>query len=487
MVVYFVLVENGKIVRISDGLVRLLGVSKSELLGREASVLRGLLGAEQSGSIYFLGSGQEGAILEVERVELGSPESYVLLLFDPLLGVGAQVFEYAPEPILILFDGRVVYENRSSISLFGHLRGEGLDALFGDDCRLLDSQTSVEMGFRLKLKRKGLEGMPLSVLCHSVSREVRILYLRKQQRVEPDAEEKKDIIASLFEETREAVYVARGDGSFLHVNQAFLELFGTTMEEVKKANIKEGYFDEAEMERLRHILRRSDSVKDLEVRLRKRSGEPFQAAITVTVRRTPYGKVAFYEGIIRDITQRKRMEESLLQMAYYDALTGLPNRRLAMDRLNMGIASAKRNGRRLAVMLMDLDGFKLINDRFGHAMGDKLLREVGKRLKASLRQQDTVARIGGDEFLLFVLDVRERRDAEVAARKVLRAFDEPFIVEGIDMRITPSIGIALFPDDGGDPEMLVANADVAMYFVKEKGKNGYVFFSSLFDSREEPC
>ncbi len=177
--------------------------------------------------------------------------------------------------------------------------------------------------------------------------------------------------------------------------------------------------------------------------------------------------------VLRDITERKRAEETIKYMAYHDALTGLPNRRLFSDRLNLALAHACRNQQKLVVMLLDLDNFKDINDTLGHTVGDQLLQVVGQRLTSVLRKGDTVARLGGDEFMLLLPEVTQEEDAAGVAQKILEAIREPFVFGGHELHVATSIGIALYPDDGEDGDTLMKNADIAMYRAKDQGRDNY--------------
>ena len=176
---------------------------------------------------------------------------------------------------------------------------------------------------------------------------------------------------------------------------------------------------------------------------------------------------------IRDISERKQTEESIRHLAYHDELTGLPNRRVFEDRLSIELAHSQRHNEKLAVMLLDLDQFKIVNDTMGHAMGDKLLQVVGMRLTGLLRKSDTIARIGGDELLLILPEIGQPEDAYQTAQKILDAFREPFVFNDHQLQITTSIGVALYPEDGVDSEALVDHADTAMYRAKAMGRNNF--------------
>ena len=177
--------------------------------------------------------------------------------------------------------------------------------------------------------------------------------------------------------------------------------------------------------------------------------------------------------------------EELRKLAYYDPLTGLPNRTLLRDRIESAIARSHRNGTKTAILFIDLDYFKTVNDTLGHEAGDKILVQVANRLSSVFREIDTVARFGGDEFVAVVSDVRDIKDIITIAEKVLRLFDTPFDAEGEDVYLSASIGIALYPDNGKDPSTLIKNADIAMYKAKEEGKNNFAFFSEEMNREAE--
>lgn len=213
-------------------------------------------------------------------------------------------------------------------------------------------------------------------------------------------------------------------------------------------------------------------------------GKPFDTEISLDTVRLENGQVII-QSIIRDITARKEAEETIRQFAYHDTLTGLPNRRLLYDRFNLEIANADRGKRTFAVMMFDIDHFKNVNDTLGHHTGDLLLQNVAYRIRSNLRKGDTLARFGGDEFIVLLPEVTQDNDAATIARKILRAFKKPFTCAENEVFVTTSIGIAMYPGDGIDMETLIRHADRALYRAKDAGRNTCAFFGSLAPGERE--
>ena len=179
---------------------------------------------------------------------------------------------------------------------------------------------------------------------------------------------------------------------------------------------------------------------------------------------------------IEDITERKKYEEKIQQMAFYDSLTGLPNRKLFSDRLGIVLAQAKRNKKKVGIVMLDLDNFKDVNDTLGHDVGDTLLKAVAERLSGTLRKSDTVARFGGDEFVLIFPDMEIIEEAIQVVQKIIDRFHKPFLIDTHQLVVTTSIGIAVYPKDGMDEEILMKNADIAMYQAKQAGRARYQLY-----------
>jgi len=215
----------------------------------------------------------------------------------------------------------------------------------------------------------------------------------------------------------------------------------------------------------------------------RKTGEEFPVQLSSISIMNAKGKCLGMVTACEDITARKEAEKKIQRLAYYDCLTGLPNRRTFLDRLQQALALANREGRQAGLLFLDLDNFKGINDSQGHDFGDKLLREVAERLGIDMRESDTLARLGGDEFVVILTSVTCQESAAIAAQRILSLFSRPFEIDGRMIYSSASIGIALYPDDGTDVESLFKSADTAMYHAKSEGKANYRFFSTEMNRR----
>lgn len=210
---------------------------------------------------------------------------------------------------------------------------------------------------------------------------------------------------------------------------------------------------------------------------RRRDGDELPVHVSVVRLQDDTGEVAGFLSVAYDITERKQSQEYILHMAQHDALTGLPNRTLLMDRLDMAILQAQRRCNHVGVLMMDLDYFKRVNDTLGHHIGDQLLLQLGKRMKSSLRESDTLARLGGDEFVIVVPDLRAREQLDKVAENVIREVSRPLDVQGHELFITPSLGGSMYPEGGQNANELLKNADTAMYAAKNAGRSTHKWFS----------
>jgi diguanylate cyclase (GGDEF)-like protein/PAS domain S-box-containing protein len=279
-------------------------------------------------------------------------------------------------------------------------------------------------------------------------------------------------LRKLFEAIPEAVIVHDEEGNILHINDVGAKRLDWPMEELIGRNLREIVKAENAAIIPDHVRKaRTNGSCSFETTYISRTGRHIVAEVNERPIELEGKNVIL--SVARDITERKRAERQLAHMATHDALTGLPNRVLFNDRLTLALAQAHRHQQKVAVMLLDLDRFKDINDTLGHSVGDQLLRVVSIRLKRLLRQSDTLARMGGDEFLFLVPDIARFENATEVAGKILASFREPFVVENHQLHTTASIGVTVYPSDGADADTLMKNADIAMYSAKQKGRNNY--------------
>ena len=283
---------------------------------------------------------------------------------------------------------------------------------------------------------------------------------------------------SIFENAVVGIFQASVQGRPLSVNRALARMHGyDSPEELLEAvsNAAQLFVDPSRMAELHRAAVNGEGVQNVEVEIYCKDHSRKWILVNLQAERDGAGNILFVNGTTEDITARKVAEERVQFLAYFDALTGLPNRALMRDRLAQAMASARRKHERVAVLFLDLDRFKLINDSLGHTVGDLLLKEVAERLKGCTRECDTVARIGGDEFVVVLTGLHEA--SEIASR-VATSLSSTFEVMGHSLATSCSIGISLFPDHGDDGETLIKYADQAMYSAKESGRNAIRFFSS---------
>lgn len=289
----------------------------------------------------------------------------------------------------------------------------------------------------------------------------------------------------IIECSPEGIMITNLDGIIESINPAFENLTGYSADEVigkTPSILSSGRHDDAFYRTMWQKIE-SDGFWQGEIWNRKKSCEIYPELLTITAIHDDYGELTHYASLFSDISDLKENEEKIKHLAYFDPLTGLPNRRLLDDRLNMAIAHAHRSGSTLAVMFLDLDRFKRINDSLGHGVGDELLKVISQRLQGAIREDDTVARMGGDEFVLVITESGDADGAIATARQIIDALQLPTTIEGNELVITCSIGISLFPSDGTDSEMLLQNADTAMYRSKDLGHNSYQLYSPAMNAR----
>jgi diguanylate cyclase (GGDEF)-like protein/PAS domain S-box-containing protein len=292
-------------------------------------------------------------------------------------------------------------------------------------------------------------------------------------------------VAATAFDCQEGICVTDANRLILRVNRAFTELFGYTLQEAAGATpqvLKSGRHDQAFYAAMWDGINRNGAWQG-EIWNRRKNGDVFPVWLNISAVHNHEGLVTHFVATHTDITLRKAAEEEIKQLAFHDSLTQLPNRRLLNDRLHQAIVQAKRDQTRLALMFIDLDKFKPVNDDFGHQVGDELLQAVARRLLACVRESDTVARLGGDEFVVLLSVIDVVRDAIRVGEKIHRALIQPFTLSnGQTVSISLSAGIAIYPEHGRDEIELTKRADAAMYQAKTTGRDRFVMFSPVNES-----
>lgn len=388
--------------------------------------------------------------------------------------------------------------NKAALDMLGYneaeLKGEHVATIFADRAsadKILDEINDKGFVSAIETALVTAEGAKREVLLTaSTMRDARgevmgLVFVAQDITERIKAEQRLKLTSRVFENTVESVMITDGEAKILEVNETFIKVTGYSPEEVigKTPNIlSSGWHDKEFYEKMWDSIRQSGMWQG-EIWDRRKNGEVFAGLLTISAIRDDRGKVSNYVGLFYDITEKKRSDERMQHLAYYDALTNLPNRRVFHDRLSQSLIHASRYGQRVAVMFLDLDDFKFINDTLGHHYGDKLLRAVAGRMRECVRKDITISRLGGDEFTLILEDITGPQGAVMVAERIVEVFNMPFSLEGHDVFVTASIGISFYPDDGDNLQTLMKNADTAMYHAKSDGKNRYRFFAKDMNDR----
>jgi diguanylate cyclase (GGDEF)-like protein/PAS domain S-box-containing protein len=304
--------------------------------------------------------------------------------------------------------------------------------------------------------------------------------ITERKRLEQSLRKAEEKYRAIFEGAVVGIFQSTPEGRYINVNPAMAHMLGYDSPEELVASItdisQQVYVDHEHREELTRLLRDGGMVKNFECEVYRKDGSKMWFSANVRAV-SEDGVLVGYEGTNEDINARKVAEERVQYLAYYDALTGLPNRTLLQDRLTKLLADAHRQKYKIALLFLDLDRFKDINDSLGHSVGDLLLKEVAERLKRWGREQDTVARLGGDEFLIALTHITDTSDAAVAAERLMDAMTAEFVIQGHSLHVSCSIGVSIFPEHSADCETLIKNADAAMYRAKDSGRNNFRFFT----------
>lgn len=308
------------------------------------------------------------------------------------------------------------------------------------------------------------------------------------KQIKVELEKSQNQLQAIIYNAMDGIITISETGEIQGFNPAAEEIFGYSQAEIQGKNVNMLMPDptrEKHDSYLKRHLQTGESrimgISGREVVALRKNGESFPMEVSIS--EMVLGGQKYFVGIVRDITERKQAEQKIAHLAHYDYLTDLPNRALFLSTLEHSILLARRNKYKAAVLFLDLDGFKPINDTLGHDVGDLLLQGVAKRLKGTIRESDTVARVGGDEFTFVLNNIESGKAASLVADKIIAALSDPFDLKGRQCRVGGSIGISLFPDDASDLETLLRQADEAMYLAKQSGKNNYKFYPDVLQKQ----
>ncbi|MCK9454556.1 MAG: EAL domain-containing protein [Sulfurimonas sp.] len=299
------------------------------------------------------------------------------------------------------------------------------------------------------------------------------------------AENELILASAVFEKMSDGVLITDDKQRIIAINSAYSAMTGYKIEDIKGKTpntFSSGWHDNEFYKNLWKQLNEKHHYSG-EIKDRRKNGEFFSADISITALHDENGRLTNYISIVNDISDKKHKETLIHNLAYFDSLTDLPNRILFQERVMNKIPALKRSGAKMALLFIDMDNFKSINDSFDHFMGDKFLIEVAKSIQELIREEDTLARLGGDEFTIILEEVKSISDAAYVAEKIINKFKSPVIINGLELYTGVSIGISIYPDDGESYEELVKAADTAMYQVKESGKNSYKFFTKAMNDK----
>lgn len=397
--------------------------------------------------------------------------------------LAAMILHTAPEAMLVIdADDKVIRANAHAAALFGH----GPEALLGKPLPILVPDLPADAGETVGLRRDG-GSFPIQVrvgALHFGDESYRVVSIQDLT-ARKVAEAESRLHGEIFTHAQEGVLVTDTSGTILSANPAFCRMTGYELDELvgsPSGFLRSGRHPDDFYGDMWEVLHR-DGHWSGEICNRRRDGDVIPQWVSISAVRDANGSVGNYVGVYMDISALKRHEEALRHMAHHDALTGLPNRLLLADRLDVALAKARRTGKMVAVAYVDLDGFKPVNDRLGHHVGDSVLIQAGRRLLDSVAADDTVARLGGDEYVLVMQDMDDDQQCRQRLSQVLTAMAEPmrFLDEDSAISITASIGAALYPNDDSDPDTLLRHADRAMYQAKQEGRNRLAMFDPQLD------
>jgi diguanylate cyclase (GGDEF)-like protein/PAS domain S-box-containing protein len=414
------------------------------------------------------------------------------------------LFDRTADAIMLIRDGQIAEINPAALALFGYASKAEIGGHYPDnlspqhqpDGQLSADKARAMMALAHETGNQRFEWLHLNrertafwtevlLTLVPVNGESLLYAVVRDISERKAAEQSLYLAAQVFESGREAILITDQDQKIISINKAFSDLTGYPPEQVigKTPHMFcSGKHDSAFYQELWSSLQANDHWQG-EIWDRHHDGHHYPLWLGITAVRNKEHRITNYIGMCADISARKASEEYTRHLAEHDFLTDLPNRVLLLDRMGQALEAARRNQTQVAVLYLDLDRFKYINDSLGHAVGDQLLQTVAERLRKCVRGVDTVSRHGGDEFLVMLADIGGVGQAAHLATNVLQALAQPYRINDYEFVITTSIGISIYPDDGDDTETLIRNADTAMYHAKESGRNSYQFYSEEMNVR----
>ncbi len=406
----------------------------------------------------------------------------------------SQIVEQSPFAIATTdLQGNIDYVNQKFINDSGYQREELLgcppNVLVDDSMdvtlynkllnRIASGKTWVgELYTKPKNGEKQCERIHLYPIRNVLDEIVNYVAIKENITAKKQDEKQLRLASTVFQTATEGVMITDAENIIVAVNSAFSQITGFTEQEVlgqTPAILSSGQHDQKFYQHMKQDLATKDSWQG-EICNRRKNGEAYYEWLSITAIRDERGELEAYVALFSDITKRKITADRIYYQANFDTLTGLANRNLFIDRFTQLLEHANRNNLKIALYFIDLDGFKDVNDTLGHAQGDLLLQQVAERLTHAVRKSDTVTRLGGDEFAILLAENDDIDAVEQIAIKIQHSIAEPFLLKQQEVKISASIGIAIYPDNGNNPEVLLNNADSAMYSAKQSGRNCYQFF-----------
>lgn len=420
----------------------------------------------------------------MKKVELSEDEKHYFSLYN-----------HAPIAYCTLNEEGLIQEANSVVSLLlglpqkdfiqkpfiDFIQKDYLDSYYKFRKKLLNPGDYAECELKLlkSLKKEFWAELSAGIENSEDGLELRLLF--KDISAHKKESEKSEITASIFRNTGEAIMITESDGTIYDVNEAFEFITGYSRDEVIGKNphiLSSGYYKKDFYRVLWHTLHKQGSWSGEIWNLRK-SGEAYAEKLTINTIKDIQGVKQYYVALFSDITRSKEHVKELEHIAHYDVLTGLPNRVLLSDRLQQNMMQVRRRKQSLALVFIDLDGFKEVNDTHGHHVGDKLLIALAKKMQRTLREEDTLARIGGDEFVAVLSDLQDTQSSLPLINRLLYVAAQEFLIDDLSIRVSASLGVSFYPQSKKiDPEHLLRQADQAMYEAKISGKNRYHIFKS---------